>query len=204
MLSSAHTPRLFRSPAASTATAAVALTSKCLHTSPVLSPAATSPSPSQILTTRKSLLSRQTSAVDLAQSFLQRLRRHEPQLSSFLYVSPDDVVLKQAEELDSKIRNNEEVGPLAGVLVGVKDNICTSDMPSTAGSKILENYRPPFDATAVRKLKEMGAIVVGKTNLDEFGMGSTTEGSAYQVSICLLQCMCFHSRDFHFTALKIC
>lgn len=91
--------------------------------------------------------------------------------------------MKQAEDLDYKIRNNEEVGPLAGVLVGVKDNICTCDMPSTAGSRILEKYRPPFDATAVRKLREMGAIVVGKTNLDEFGMGSTTEGSAYQVSI---------------------
>lgn len=178
MLSSAQTPRLLRSPATTTF--------KCLHTSPVLTPSAASPSPSQILTTRKSLLSRQTSAVDLAKSFLQRLRRHEPQLSSFLYVSPDDIVLKQAEELDSKIKNNEEVGPLAGVLVGVKDNICTCDMPSTAGSRILENYRPPFDATAVRKLRDSGAIVVGKTNLDEFGMGSTTEGSAYQVSLFLL------------------
>ncbi|XP_047951144.1 glutamyl-tRNA(Gln) amidotransferase subunit A, chloroplastic/mitochondrial [Salvia hispanica] len=175
MLSSAQTPRLLRSPAAP-------LTFKCLHTSPILTPASASPSPSQILTSRKALLSRQTSAVDLAKSFLHRLRRHEPQLSTFLYVSPDDIVLKQAEELDNRIKHNEEVGPLAGVLVGVKDNICTRDMPSTAGSRILENYRPPFDATAVRKLREMGAIVVGKTNLDEFGMGSTTEGSAYQVT----------------------
>ncbi|XP_057796153.1 glutamyl-tRNA(Gln) amidotransferase subunit A, chloroplastic/mitochondrial [Salvia miltiorrhiza] len=181
MLSSAQTPRLLRSPAAATITAA-SLTFKCLHTSPILTPASTSPSPSQILTNRKALLSRQTSAVDLAKSFLQRLRRHEPELSSFLYVSPEDIVLKQAEELDNKIKNNEEVGPLAGVFVGVKDNICTYDMPSTAGSRILENYRPPFDATAVRKLRERGAIVIGKTNLDEFGMGSTTEGSAYQVT----------------------
>lgn len=73
------------------------------------------------------------------------------------------------------------MGPLAGVLVGVKDNICTAEMPSTGGSRILEGYRPPFDATAVRKIKELGGIVVGKTNLDEFGMGSTTEGSAFQV-----------------------
>lgn len=90
--------------------------------------------------------------------------------------------MKQAEELDNKIKNNDAVGPLAGVLVGVKDNICTYDMPSTAGSRLLENYWPPFDATAVRKLRESGAIVVGKTNLDEFGMGSTTEGSGYQVT----------------------
>ncbi|KAK6142263.1 hypothetical protein DH2020_022611 [Rehmannia glutinosa] len=174
MLSSAQTPRLLRSPTTTTTTL------KCFHSSPIPTSASTPPPPSQILTTRKSLLSRQTSAVDLAKSFLHRLRRHEPQLSSFLHVSPDETVLKQAEELDNKIKNNEEVGPLAGVLVGVKDNICTYDMPSTAGSRLLENYRPPFDATVVRKLRERGAIVVGKTNLDEFGMGSTTEGSAYQ------------------------
>lgn len=71
---------------------------------------------------------------------------------------------------------------MAGVLVGVKDNLCTEDMPSTAGSRILEGYRPPYDATAVRRMKDCGGIVVGKTNLDEFGMGSTTEGSAFQVT----------------------
>ncbi|KAL7143627.1 hypothetical protein ABFS83_08G205000 [Erythranthe nasuta] len=185
MLSSAQTPRFLRSTTTTaTATATATTTLKCLHTSPIPTSAATPPPPpSQILTTRKSLLSRQTSAVELAKSFLHRLRRSEPQLSSFLYVSPDETVLKQAEELDKKIKNNEAVGPLAGVLVGVKDNICTHDMPSTAGSKLLENYRPPYDATAVRKLRESGAIVVGKTNLDEFGMGSTTEGSAYQVTV---------------------
>lgn len=75
------------------------------------------------------------------------------------------------------------MGPLAGVLVGVKDNICTADMPSTGGSRILESYWPPFDATAVKRVKELGGIVVGKTNLDEFGMGSTTEGSAYKVEL---------------------
>ncbi|KAL8510751.1 hypothetical protein ACS0TY_017528 [Phlomoides rotata] len=179
--SSAQTPRLLRhSPA--TAATTTTFTLKCLNTSPIPASAASPPPSSQIITTHTSLLSGQTSAVDLAKSFLQRLRRNEPKLSSFLYVSPDDSVLKQAEELDNKIRNNEEVGALAGVLVGVKDNICTSDMPSTAGSRLLENYRPPFDATAVRKLRESGAIVVGKTNLDEFGMGSTTEGSGYQVT----------------------
>ena len=67
------------------------------------------------------------------------------------------------------------------MVVGVKDNICTADMPSTGGSRVLEGYRPGYDATAVRKIKELGGIVVGKTNLDEFGMGSTTEASAFQV-----------------------
>lgn len=120
--------------------------------------------------------------MEIAKAFLSRLRRTEPQLKSFLYISPEDAILKQAEETDRKIQNNEELGPLAGVLVGVKDNICTSDMPSTAGSKILEHYTPPYDATAVKKLRENGAIIVGKTNLDEFGMGSTTEASGYQVT----------------------
>ncbi|KAA8525020.1 hypothetical protein F0562_011342 [Nyssa sinensis] len=160
-------------------------TTKALHSSQTQtlssSPSvSTSPPTSQILTIRKSLLSRQKSAVDFAEDYLNRLRRTEPQIKSFLYIS--DTVLREAEEIDRKIQRNEEVGPLAGVLVGVKDNICTAHMPSTAGSKILENYRPPFDATAVRKLKGNGAIIVGKTNLDEFGMGSTTEGSAYQVT----------------------
>nr|XP_048328214.1 glutamyl-tRNA(Gln) amidotransferase subunit A, chloroplastic/mitochondrial isoform X2 [Ziziphus jujuba var. spinosa] len=135
---------------------------------------------SQILSIRHSLLCGQLTATQLVESFLTRLRQTEPHLRSFLHVS--DTVLRQANELDEKIKRNEEVGPLAGVLVGVKDNICTAGMPSTGGSRILEGYQPPFDATAVRKIKELGGIVVGKTNLDEFGMGSTTEGSAFQVT----------------------
>lgn len=102
-------------------------------------------------------------------------------MRSFLHLTGKENVLRTAEEVDRKIERNEEVGLLAGVLVGVKDNICTADMPSTAGSRVLEGYKPPFDATAVRKVRELGGILLGKTNLDEFGMGSTTEGSAFQV-----------------------
>ncbi|GAV75555.1 Amidase domain-containing protein [Cephalotus follicularis] len=138
------------------------------------------PQRSQILSIRHSLLSRHVTATQLADSYLTRLRLTEPLLNSFLHVS--NTVLKQAQEIDDKIKNNEDVGPLAGVLVGVKDNICTADMPSTGGSRVLEGYRPPFDATAVKRVKELGGIVVGKTNLDEFGMGSTTEASAFQVT----------------------
>ncbi|KAJ9686041.1 hypothetical protein PVL29_015093 [Vitis rotundifolia] len=139
-----------------------------------------SPPQSQILTIRDNLLNRRTTAVELAQLALTRLRITEPQIHSFISVS--ETVLREAEEIDGKIARNEELGPLAGVFVGVKDNICTADMPSTGGSRILENYRPPFDATAVKRVKDCGGIVVGKTNLDEFGMGSTTEGSAFQVT----------------------
>lgn len=142
---------------------------------------ATSPPESQILSIRHSLLSRQVTATQLAETYLSRLKLTEPQLKSFIHLSNN--VLKEAQAIDEKIRKNENVGPLAGVLVGVKDNMCTVDMPSTAGSRVLENYCPPFDATAVRKVKELGGIVVGKTNLDEFGMGSTTEASAFQVLV---------------------
>lgn len=93
-----------------------------------------------------------------------------------------DKVLTDAEEIDRRLGRNEDVGPLVGVPVAVKDNLCTRDMPSTGGSRVLEGYRPPFDATAVAKLRQSGALLIGKTNLDEFGMGSTTEGSAFQVT----------------------
>ncbi|XP_010689948.2 glutamyl-tRNA(Gln) amidotransferase subunit A, chloroplastic/mitochondrial [Beta vulgaris subsp. vulgaris] len=137
---------------------------------------------SQILSIRHSLLTRQLTAVEIAESYLTRLRIAEPKLRSFLHVADEESVLRDAQEVDRKIDRNEDVGLLAGVLVGVKDNICTANMPSTAGSRILQGYRPPFDATAVKKVMELGGIVVGKTNLDEFGMGSTTEGSAFQVT----------------------
>ncbi|KAH9610182.1 hypothetical protein KSS87_019962 [Heliosperma pusillum] len=145
-------------------------------------PPPSTPAPSQILSIRHTLLNRQLTAVDVAESYLTRLRLAEPTLRSFLHVADEDSVLKAAADVDRRIQRGEEVGPLAGVLVGVKDNICTADMDTTAGSRVLEGYRPPFDATAVRKVKELGAILVGKTNLDEFGMGSTTESSAFQVT----------------------
>lgn len=138
---------------------------------------------SEILTIRKSLLSRERKAVEIAEEYLNRLRHTEPQIRSFLHISQN--VMSEAEEIDRKIERNEELGPLAGVLIGIKDNICTIDMPSTGGSRILENYRPAYDATAVKKLKECGAIIVGKTNMDEFGMGSTTENSGFQVGVSL-------------------
>ncbi|KAK9090713.1 hypothetical protein Sjap_023890 [Stephania japonica] len=141
---------------------------------------AVSSSCSEILTIRKSLVSRERKAVEIAQQYLNRLRNTEPLLRSFLHVSQN--VMSEAEQIDRKIDRNEQLGPLAGVLIGVKDNICTLDMPSTGASRILRNYRPAFDATAVRKLRDCGAIIVGKTNMDEFGMGSTTENSAFQVT----------------------
>lgn len=139
------------------------------------------PPSSEILSIRESLLSRRRTAVEIAAEYLDRLRRTEPQLRSFLHVS--ETAMREAEEVNRLVESGAELGPLTGVLVAVKDNICTADMPSTGGSRILGGYRPAFDATAVRRLREAGAIIVGKTNLDEFGMGSTTESSGFQVLV---------------------
>eukprot|EP01018_Ginkgo_biloba_P038467 Gb_27401 [translate_table: standard] len=136
---------------------------------------------SEILKIRKSFLSRERTAVEIAEEYLTRLQQTEPYVKSFLYVS--EKVLRDAEEIDRKLARNEDVGPLAAIPIAVKDNLCTRDMPSTGGSRVLEGYRPPFDATAVAKLRQNGAVLIGKTNLDEFGMGSTTEGSAFQVTL---------------------
>jgi hypothetical protein len=128
---------------------------------------------------RESLVSGERTAVEITEAYLAKLREREPHVRSFLHVS--EKALQDAQELDKRIAEGGEVGPLAGVPLGVKDNLCTRDMPSTGGSQILRGYCPPFDATAVAKLRSSGAILVGKTNMDEFGMGSSTEGSAYQV-----------------------
>lgn len=118
--------------------------------------------------------------MEITEDYLSRLKEREPKIKSFLYVS--EHALQEAEQLDKMIAAKNPLGPLAGVAFGVKDNLCTVDMPSTGGSKILESYRPPFDATSVRKMKEAGALALGKTNLDEFGMGGSTENSAFQVT----------------------
>ncbi|KAH7430279.1 hypothetical protein KP509_09G091800 [Ceratopteris richardii] len=135
---------------------------------------------SEILRIRESLLSREKTAVEIAEDYLSRLKERETKIKSFLYVS--EHALQEAEQLDKMVAAKSPLGPLAGVPFGIKDNLCTLDMPSTGGSKILEGYRPPFDATCVRKMKEAGALAIGKTNLDEFGMGSSTENSAFQVT----------------------
>ena len=100
------------------------------------------------------------------------------ELNVFVHLDPEGV-LAQARAIDARRKNGEMVGRLAGVPVAIKDVLCVEGEPTTCGSRMLKNFRPPYDATVIAKLKAAGAILFGKTNMDEFAMGSSTENSAY-------------------------
>ncbi len=120
---------------------------------------------------------REVSAVELLQAHLERIRQVEPQIHAFITVT-EEIAQTQAEEADQRIARGD-AAPLTGIPVALKDVLCTVDAPTTAGSRILEGFRSPYDATVVRKLRQQGAVFVGKANTDEFAMGSSTENSAY-------------------------
>jgi aspartyl-tRNA(Asn)/glutamyl-tRNA(Gln) amidotransferase subunit A len=123
------------------------------------------------------IASRKLSAVKLCETALERIRRLE-ELNAFITVS-DESALERAAEIDRAAERGEPVGPLAGAIVAVKDNMVMRGVRTTAGSRILFNYVPPYTATAVQRLESAGAIIIGKTNCDEFAMGSSNENSAY-------------------------
>ena len=118
------------------------------------------------------------SSVEITQAMIERIDGVDGQVHAFLHIDKEDA-LAQAKASDARRAKGQSLGPLDGVPVGMKDVIAVKDQPLTAASKILENYRSPYDATVVRKLKEAGAVVAGRLNLDEFAMGSSTENSAY-------------------------
>ncbi|NEQ35194.1 MAG: Asp-tRNA(Asn)/Glu-tRNA(Gln) amidotransferase subunit GatA [Okeania sp. SIO3I5] len=127
------------------------------------------------------LISKERSAVEITQEALERINQLEPKLKSFICVTAEKAI-EQARQVDAKIATGEKIGPLAGIPIAVKDNMCTRGIPTTCGSKILENFIPPYESTVTQKLVDAGAVILGKTNLDEFAMGSSTENSAYQVT----------------------
>ena len=127
---------------------------------------------------RKGLLEKEFSAVQLAESFLDRIAKADKEISSYLTVLPE-LALGQAKAVDQLIYQGRDIPLLAGIPCAIKDNILIKGEKCTAGSKILENYSAPYSATVVEKLKKEGAVFLGKTNLDEFAMGSSTENSAF-------------------------
>ncbi|MCL6433301.1 MAG: Asp-tRNA(Asn)/Glu-tRNA(Gln) amidotransferase subunit GatA [Leptolyngbyaceae cyanobacterium HOT.MB2.61] len=125
------------------------------------------------------LIQKERSAVEIAQEALDTIQKLEPKLHSFITVTAERA-LEQAKQVDTRIAAGEEIGLLAGIPVGVKDNLCTQGIRTTCASHILENFIPPYESTVTQKLADAGAVIVGKTNLDEFAMGGSTETSAIQ------------------------
>jgi aspartyl-tRNA(Asn)/glutamyl-tRNA(Gln) amidotransferase subunit A len=120
----------------------------------------------------------EVSAVEVTQAHLDRIAATDGRVRAFLHVA-GDAALAQAAEVDRKRGAGEPLGPLAGVPVAVKDLFATVDMPTTCGSRILDSWHPPYESTITRRLRGAGAILIGKTNMDEFAMGSSTENSAF-------------------------
>ena len=123
----------------------------------------------------------EVSSVTLTQAFLDQIRNHDGPLGTFLHVNAEKA-LDRAANIDRRFQAGEPLGPLAGLPVAVKDVLCDQDGPTTCASKMLQSFQPPYDATVVARLKAADAVLIGRTNMDEFAMGGSTENSAFQVT----------------------
>ena len=124
------------------------------------------------------LRQRKISSVELTQAHLDRIRAVEPKVKAFTLVT-DDLALKQAKEADRRFASGATLSPLTGIPLAIKDVICTKGVTTTCSSRMLEHFVPPFDATVMERLNAAGIVMLGKTNMDEFAMGSSTEHSAF-------------------------
>ena len=120
-------------------------------------------------------------AVELTESVYERIEAVEPHVKGYLTLTKE-IALEQANAADAGFQNGDNMSPLAGIPIAIKDVICTKGVRTTCASKILSNFVPPYDATVMTKLNQQGIVMIGKTNMDEFAMGSSTENSAYQIT----------------------
>src|SRR4051794_27410580 len=127
-----------------------------------------------LIAARDAVAAKKVSAVELTRATLSRIEKIDPQIRAYNSITADHA-LAQAKAVD----DGHRTGPLAGVPIALKDNLCTTFGTTTCSSKMLANFRSPYDATVVKKLDAAGAVFIGKTNLDEFAMGSSTENSAF-------------------------
>ncbi|EKD57978.1 MAG: hypothetical protein ACD_57C00062G0002, partial [uncultured bacterium] len=119
------------------------------------------------------------STVELIRSCLEQIRKYDKQVKAFLYVADEKALIRQAQKVDEKIARQEQLGNLEGIPVALKDLFSSEGMPTTAGAKIISDYVPVYDSTVVKRLKEAGAIIIGKTNEDAWGHGSSGENSDF-------------------------
>ena len=127
----------------------------------------------------RKIKAKEVTAVEAAKAAIEAVKAKEDKVNSFVTVVDEEAIIKRAEAVQEAIEAGKLTGPLAGVPVAIKDNMCTEGIKTTCSSKILYNFVPTYSSEAVKKLEEAGAVIIGKTNMDEFAMGSTTETSAY-------------------------
>lgn len=130
---------------------------------------------------RNKIRNREISSQEVVEDIFFRIKQNESLINAYISLDQEGA-LKKAREIDCKIQKGGDVGVLAGIPIAVKDNICTKGMKTTCASKILENFIPPYDAFVIKKIRQEDGIIIGKTNLDEFAMGSTTENSAFKIT----------------------
>lgn len=127
------------------------------------------------------LKNKEVSSVELTKASIERIRETEPKIDAFLTITEKNA-LNEAKIADEKFNKGEIISPLMGIPMAIKDNICTDGIKTTCASKMLENFVPPYDATVIEKLKNAGAVMMGKTNMDEFAMGGSNENSAFKLT----------------------